>query len=191
MIRINLLGLPKPKKGKRAAAAVGGEGPNPMVVGVVVLLLAAVLLGGWWWWLDREAKRIAADMAKAEAEYARLKDVEAAYNQKQKQAEFYQRRIKVIEDLRAAQAGPVELLTMVGDVVNNTEAVWLNKMNEDGNYVNIEGTALSVHAVANFMTNLKRTQKFKSVEMKESYQDDSVKEMQAFNFTLICEKAKS
>lgn len=191
MIRINLLGVPKPKKGKRQAVAVAGEGPNPMLVGVVVLVIAAALMGTWWWLLDQDARKIAADTATAEKEYARLKDVETAYNQKQKQVELYQRRIKVIEDLRAAQSGPVDLLTMIGDTVNATDAVWLNKMNEDGTNVNIEGTALSVKAVANFMANLKRTGKFKTVEMKESYQDETVKDMQAFIFTFTCEKAKS
>jgi Tfp pilus assembly protein PilN len=48
--------------------------------------------------------------------------------------------------------------------------------------------ALSIDAVANLMANLKRTGYFKNVEMKESYQDDQVKTMQAFVFTLVCEK---
>ena len=77
---------------------------------------------------------------------------------------------------------------MIGDTVNSTDAVWLSKMNDDGANVNIEGTALSIDAVANLMANLKRTGYFKNVEMKESYQDDSVRTMQAFVFTLVCEK---
>jgi hypothetical protein len=48
--------------------------------------------------------------------------------------------------------------------------------------------ALSVHAVADLMTNLKRTGHFKNIEIKESYQDDTVRDMQAFIFTLQCEK---
>ena len=63
---------------------------------------------------------------------------------------------------------------MIGDTVNATDAVWLSKMNDDGPNVNIEGTALSIDAVANLMANLKRTGYFKTVEMKESYQDDQV-----------------
>ena len=59
MIRINLLGVPKPKKGKRQAVAVAGEGPNPMLVGVVVLVLAAAGMGVWWWLVDQDGKKIA------------------------------------------------------------------------------------------------------------------------------------
>jgi len=55
----------------------------------------------------------------------------------------------------------------------------------------LEGTALSTDAVANLMANLQKTGFFKSVEIKETYQDDAIKDMQAFQFTLTCEKGKS
>jgi Tfp pilus assembly protein PilN len=79
----------------------------------------------------------------------------------------------------------------VGTTVNNTEAVWLNTMKDSGNSIDIEGLALSHDAVANLITNLQKTGYFRAVEIKETYQDDTVKDMQAFQFTLSCEKAKS
>jgi Tfp pilus assembly protein PilN len=96
--------------------------------------------------------------------------------------------VDVIDQLRANQAGPVNLLSTVADTVNATDAVWLNTMKDEGAAINIEGMALSVNAVANLMQNLKKTNYFKSVEIKESYQDEGVKDMQAFVFTLVCEK---
>ncbi|MFI5110602.1 MAG: PilN domain-containing protein [Terriglobales bacterium] len=190
MIRINLLSIPKSKRGKRTAAApaVSGSGPNLMIVALVVVVLTAGFNLGWWYKLNREGQHIAADMAKAEKENRELLQVKARVEQKNKQAEAYQRRVDVIDRLRAAQSGPKELLAMIGDTVNGTDAVWLNKMNDDGPNINIEGTALSIDAVANLMANLKRTGYFKTVEMKESYQDDQVHTMQAFVFTLVCEK---
>ncbi len=190
MIRINLLSIPKSKRGKRTAAApvVSGSGPNLMIVALVVVVLTAGVNLGWWFKLNREGQHIAADMAKAEKENRELLQVKARVEQKNKQAEAYQRRVDVIDRLRAAQSGPKELLAMIGDTVNGTDAVWLNKMNDDGPNINIEGTALSIDAVANLMSNLKRTGYFKTVEMKESYQDDQVHTMQAFVFTLVCEK---
>ncbi len=189
MIRINLLGVPKPKKGKRAAVpTIAGEGPNPMLVGVVVLLVGAVAMGAWWWKLDSDARAIATRMAEANRKIAALQVVKQKYEDRQKQADMYQRRIKVIDDLRAQQSGPSELLTMIGDTVNATDGVWLNKMIDTGTNVDIEGMALSVHGVANLMANLQRSGKFKTVEIKESYQDSTLKDMQAFVFTLTCEK---
>jgi len=190
MIRINLLSVPKSKRGKRTVVAptVSGPGPNLMVVALVVVVLTAAVNLGWWFKLTHESRRIAAEMVKAEKENRELLQVKARVEQKNKQAEAYQRRVDVIDRLRAQQSGPKELLTMIGDTVNATDAVWLNKMNDDGANINIEGTALSIDAVANLMANLKRTGYFKNVEMKESYQDDTVRTMQAFVFTLVCEK---
>ncbi len=189
MIRINLLGVPKPKKGKRAAIPTApGEGPNPLLVGVVLLLLAAVGMGGWWWKLNDDAKTIAKRMDEANRKYQALQVVKAKYEEQQKEAERYQRRIKVIDDLRAQQAGPADLLTTIGDTVNATDGVWLNKMIDTGASIDIEGMALSVHGVANLMENLQKSGKFKTVEIKESFQDTQTKDMQAFVFTLTCEK---
>jgi len=82
-------------------------------------------------------------------------------------------------------------MSMVGDTINSTEEVWLNTMKDSGTSVDIEGMALSTDAVANLIANLQKTGYFKNIEIKETYQDDSYKDMQAFQFTLSCEKGKS
>jgi len=83
------------------------------------------------------------------------------------------------------------LLAMLGETVNGTEAIWLSKMDDTGAAVNLEGTALSTNAVANLIANLQKTGFFSNVEIKETFQDDQIKDMQAFQFTLTCEKGKS
>jgi len=80
---------------------------------------------------------------------------------------------------------------MLGETVNNTEAVWLSKMDDTGPAVKLTGTALSTDAVANLIANLQKTGYFKAVEIDETYQDDQIKDMQAFQFTLNCQKGKS
>ena len=64
-------------------------------------------------------------------------------------------------------------------------------MDDTGPSVSLEGTALSADAVANLIANLQKTGFFKTVEIKETFQDDTIKDMQAFQFTLTCEKGKS
>ena len=128
-----------------------------MIVALVVVVLTAVGNLGWWYELKHDSRRIAAQMVKAEVENRELHQVKARVEQKNKQIEQYQHRVDVIDRLRAQQAGPKELLAMIGDTVNSTDAVWLSKMNDDGARINIEGTALSIDAVANLMANLKRT----------------------------------
>ena len=196
MIRINLLGAPKPKSGKKSVAVsmpnieVGNVG-SPLLQVVAVLALVAAVNGLYWYRLDHEKKVIDVQMRAAEQKNRELADIKARYLERQKQADAYKRRVDVIDQLRKGQTGPVDLLAMVGQTVNNTEAVWLNSLKDQGKDVSIDGMALSSDAVANLITNLEKTGYFKNIEIRETVQDDTVKDMQAFQFTLTCEKAKS
>jgi type IV pilus assembly protein PilN len=195
MIRINLLGSPKPK-GKKGPAInmpsfdLGNLG-GPILQVTVVLLIAGAVNAAYWYQLDREKKSIDVQARAAEQKNRTLADIKVKYLERQKQAESYKRRVDVIDQLRKDQTGPVALLSMIADTVNGTEAVWLNSMQDQGPNVAIDGTALSSDAVANLISNLQKTGFFRNIEIKESYQDESIKDMQAFQFTLTCEKAKS
>ena len=192
MIRINLLGTSKPRKTKRPAFELNiGEATGAMVPIVIILALAA---GGnyfYYWRLNAAAVREQKNLEDAQAENRRLADVKSKYLERQKQFQLYERRVKVIHELQASQTGPTELLNMVASTVNSTDAVWLVSMNDDGANINLEGSALSANAVANLITNLKKANYFTNVEIKESFQDDGVKDMQAFQFSLVCEKKKA
>ncbi|HLO07232.1 MAG TPA: PilN domain-containing protein [Terriglobales bacterium] len=195
MIRINLLGAQKGKNKRSAASAAAvmevGDVGSPKMKVLVVLVLAGLVNAGYWYQLDKQHKDIAAKMEVALRKNAELADVKARYMERQREAENYKRRVDVIDQLRAAQAGPVNLLNTIGQTVNSTEAVWLNSMKDQGTSVDIDGMALSNDAVASLISNLQKTGYFSNIEIKETYQDDTFKEMQAFNFTLTCEKAKS
>jgi len=197
MIRINLLGLPRQKKGGRGAAASatsmmpamggGGEGPSAALILGVFALIGIGAFGGLYYKSNSQANQMQADIKKEVAEGQRLANVKTKYETRKKEAEIFEKRVKVIDQLRADQGGPVALLNTVGETVNNTDAVWLSDMNEQGTAININGTALSTAAVANLMTNLKRSGYFKSVEIKDTSQDVN-KDMQSSSFTLVCEK---
>ncbi len=197
MIRINLL---ENSKGKSKRAGAGGSSLPTMEMGdvaspklkvLVILLIAGAVNFGYWYRLDKQSKQIAAQMQAAEQKNRELSDVKAKYLERQRQADNYKRRVDVIDSLRAGQTGPVNLLAMLGETVNGTEAVWLSKMDDTGPAVSLEGTALSTDAVATLIANLQKTGFFSNVEIKETYQDDKIKDMQAFQFTLTCEKGKS
>jgi|SRR6185312_14245218 len=194
MIRINLLGKAKPKS-KRSAAATGLEfettGSPNSVNALLAIIVLAVVGGAIWWYqgqLNAEAARIQSQMDAAMREAQTLAQTKVRYQQRQTVRDEYESRVKVIDSLRASQSGPVELLTMVSSTVNRTDEVWLNAMSDGGDKVDVAGVALSTSGVANLMTNLMKTGYFKSVEIKETFQDEQEKKIQAFNFTLICEK---
>ena len=194
MIKINLLETAK-GKGKRASSGPSmptmemGDMGSPKLK--ILVVLVAVALGNlmYWYRLDHLSQEIDKKMKAALKRNSELADVKAQFLARQSQADLYKRRVDVIDGLRANQTGPVNLLAMMGETVNNTEAVWLSKMDDQGTSVSLEGTALSTDAVANLIANLQKTGFFKNVEIKETYQDEQIKEMQAFQFTLSCDKA--
>jgi type IV pilus assembly protein PilN len=193
MIRINLLGVPKKtSRGRRAsttAAVGGGEGSSTVVLALVFVGALAVLIGLAQVWVQHEHDRLEKDLQKALLENQRLAEVKAKYEASKKKADLYERRVRVIDELKTAQSGPVNLLNLVADTVNSTDAVWLETMTNDGKTLNFTGMALSPNAVADLMANLRKSGAFKTVEIKETLQDASIKEVQAFKFELNCEVA--
>jgi Tfp pilus assembly protein PilN len=197
MIKINLLETAKGKN-KRG----GGSGPSmptmemgnmgsPTLKLLIILVLAGLANLMVWYRLDHQGKAIAVRMDEAQKKNRELADVKARFLERQTQANNYKRRVDVIDGLRNNQTTPVNLMAMLGETVNNTEAVWLSKMDETGPNVSLEGTALSTDAVANLIANLQKTGFFSSVEIKETWQDDQLKDMQAFQFILTCQRGKS
>lgn len=191
MIRINLLGTPRQKKGKRGAAtavAIPTEGPSTLIVLLVVAVLAAA--GNYYYYrsLNEKHTKLQSDLQAADAQIKTLSVVKTAYLEKQKQHEALKARFDVIDQLRANQSGPVVLLSAISTSVNESEAVWLNTMKDEGPNVTLEGVALSNVSLANLMENLKKTGQFKSVEMKQTIQEDISKGIQTFSFTLVCER---
>jgi type IV pilus assembly protein PilN len=197
MIRINLLEAPKPKNKRSSMPSMPtmevGDVGSPRLKVLIAVGLAAAFNLYTWYHLDAQKKTIAQNMAQAEQKNRELADVKQRYMARQREAENYKRRVDVIDQLRKSQnqSGPVDLMAMVGETVNNTEAVWLNNLKDQGASVDIEGMALSTDAVANLISNLQKTGYFRNVEIKESIQDETIKDMQAFQFTLSCEKTKS
>src|ERR1051326_4362171 len=192
MIRINLLGVPKKtSRGRRApamAAAGGGEGSSTVVLALVFIGALAVLIGVAQVWVTKQHDSLEKELQRAILENQRLAEVKAKYEASKRKADLYERRVRVIDELKQAQKGPVELLNLVADTINSTDAVWLDTMtlSADSKTLTFTGTALSPNAVADLMASLRKTGKFKTVEIKETLQDATIKEVQAFKFELNC-----
>jgi Tfp pilus assembly protein PilN len=105
----------------------------------------------------------------------------------EKRKQVLEQRIKVIEDLRRNKTGGQELLDMVATTVTRTDALWLTSLVRRGNGLTMEGSAASINAVANFITQLKRSGYFDKVEIRESRQDEKAGLLPTFFFTLTAE----
>src|SRR6266567_5762344 len=129
MIRINLLGIPRKTRGKRAAAVSGGgEGSSTVIMGVLILGALGVGIFMANLWVNKEHDALQKDLQEAIVENQRLAEVKAKYDASKRKTDIYERRVKIIDELKAQQAGPMDILNLVADTVNKTEAVWLETM---------------------------------------------------------------
>jgi Tfp pilus assembly protein PilN len=198
MIRVNLLPTQKTRRrdGRRAAPVAmpsgggSGEGPNSLVLGLLVCVVALAGMYFWYYRLNQETEKLEKQLQEAKVENQRLSLVKARYEESKRKYDLFKRRVDVIDRLKDEQKDPTIILNLVADTVNKTDAVWLEAMTNDGKSIDFTGKALNPNAVADLMTNLRKTGAFKNVEIKETSQDPQTKDIQTFRFELVCEIGK-
>jgi Tfp pilus assembly protein PilN len=194
MIRINLLATAKPKKGRKgrlfAMPQLTTDGPSPLIAGLALTVFASAGLYLYYLKLEGVHEKLQSQLAENNKSIAAMTKVKQAYLERQKDYDAFKRRFDIIDQLRASQAGPVTLLSNISETVDKTDGVWLLNLRDDGPTVALEGVALGPNAVANLMTNLRRSGYFKNVELHDTVQEDNPK-VQTFSFSLVCEKTKA
>jgi Tfp pilus assembly protein PilN len=181
MIRINLLGRTRPKAQR---ATVPLEATLQYVLLAIALAVSGGALYGHYLLLDRENTKVAAHIQKQNGEKARLTQLKVQVDNFEKQKAVLQQRIGVIEALQRNRTGGQELLEAIANTVSRTDTLWLTSVDRKGDGLTINGSAGSLNAVANYITQLKRSGYFQTVEIKESHQDGANKAVQIFIFTL-------
>src|SRR5271169_5513109 len=184
MIRINLLGRTRPKAQRTTAPL---EATLQYVLLAIALIVSLGALYGHYLLLDRENTKVVAHIQKQTAEKARLEQLKQQVDNFEKQKAVLQQRISVIEQLQRNRTGGQELLEAIANTVSRTDTLWLTSVDSKGDNLTIVGSAGSINAVANYITQLKRSGYFQQVEIKESHQDDSNKAVEIFNFTLTAQ----
>jgi type IV pilus assembly protein PilN len=149
MIRINLLGVDRQKTKKAAAFDVGQR----LTLACSLILVAAALGIGWWFWtLREEVARLDAEIAGARSRQQQLASVLADLQQFEARRAQLQQRVGLIEELRAGQSLPVQLLDHVSRSLPDT--LWLTNIDQSPEGVTIEGRSTTVPALTAFVTNL-------------------------------------
>jgi type IV pilus assembly protein PilN len=186
MIRINLLGRARPKAVRQAVPL---EATLQLVFLLVALVFSFGLLYLHYWQMDKEDKQVLAHIQKQRGEKARLEQLKQQVENFEKEKAVLQQKIAVIEELQRNRIGGQQLLDAIANTVGRTDTVWLNSVDRKGDVLSINGSAGSIDAVANYITQLKRSGYFQQVEIKESHQDTSNKAIQLFVFTLTAQFA--
>lgn len=176
MIRINLL----PARPRQRISI--GAPPFGIIFG---LLIGAALVGvgGWWMMLSREASRLQGEIASGKAELVTLKAVIAEGQRFKLEKEDLERRLATIEQLAQGQTRPVYLMDAMADSI--PQDLWLTLVEERQNQLKLAGSAFSTTAVADLMSNLRRSGRFKDVDILISRQDTS-KTPRLVTFEVIC-----
>lgn len=182
MIRINLLGQERPKTSRGPTIPL--ESSLRLILFVASLLVAFVVLYAMYHQQQTELAGVESHITSLQTEMVRLQQVKAEVEQYEQQKTVLQQRIDVIEQLQANRSGGQQLLQMVAVTVEHSNAIWLTSMTRAGNTLDISGEAASINALANFLTQMKRSGYFDNVEMKQAAENDLVKGAQTFGFTM-------
>jgi Tfp pilus assembly protein PilN len=186
MIRINLLGRARPKAARQAVPL---EATLQVVFFVAALVVAFGVLYYNWHSTNAQITEVRLHIQKQTGEKARLEQLKAQVNEFERQKTVLQQRINIIEELQRNRTGGQELLDAVANTVVRTDTLWLTSLSRQGNALTILGTAGSINAVANFITQLEHSGYFNQIEIKESVQDAKNAAIQTFTFTLTAQFA--
>jgi Tfp pilus assembly protein PilN len=166
MIRINL-GPDRPRRG--GGFTLRMPAVNLGLVFAIVYVLGLVGLGGYWMMLSSSETRLQAEVAQATTT---LNALRARVGQESKVKDMLpdlQKRVEAISDITRNQGRPVVLLDAFADTV--PQDLWITGFDDKNDTLKILGTAYSTTAVSEFMTNLRRSGKFKDVDILVSKQE--------------------
>ena len=151
---------------------------------IVAVGLAVVILGITYYQQKRQLDDINKQITARRAEKASLEQIKQDVERFEAQKGVLQQRINVIETLQRNRSGAAELLQMVANTVVRVDALWLTSLTRTGDSLQIEGTAGSINAVANFITELKRSGYFDKVEIKSAKENDLLPSVETFGFSM-------
>jgi type IV pilus assembly protein PilN len=149
MIRINLLGVERPKARKVIAF---DQAQQVTVACSLILVLTAAGIGWWYWSLNQASQQVDAELASAQQEAARLRTVLTAVRNFETTRTQLQQRVALIQQLRRGQSVPVQLLDHVSRSL--PDMLWLTEMDETGSNLTITGLSTTLVAVSDFVANL-------------------------------------
>ena len=153
MIRINLI------RGKRKKR-------REFNVGFVFLLAPLVVLLGTVYFHTTVAGKIRTldrDIVKANADIERLKkEIGEVEKFKARKAEL-QKKVDIISSLQKGRKAPVKTFEALSAAI--PEKCWIDQMSVQGEKVTLSGIALNNTTVANFMTALGQTGRFRDVTL--------------------------
>lgn len=196
MIRINLLAADRPTQKKKAGGGGGGGGGAPGSLQAYLLLGlfaggALALCVGAWLWKSAQIRDLESKIRDQEATKLRLSAIKKQVDELQAKEERLRLQVKLIEELKANQSGPVHMLDEISKAL--PDFVWLSSMEQAADKVKFAGQSNSLTSVAEFMSRLQETKWFSTVDLLNSVEDRNLVtfNLQATFRNLEAEKTKA
>jgi type IV pilus assembly protein PilN len=146
--------------------------------------LLLLILGFVHWKVGQAQEEVGAKIAATKTEIAKYKALTAEVNKAKEDQKVLQEKLNIINTLRKEKGGAARVLEEVS--VRKPDKIHLESIRKEGSKLGIEGIAMDDETVANFMTNLRKSNLFKNVDLIVSEQSE-ISRIKLKKFTLSCE----
>lgn len=178
MIRINLLATDRPTKKKRGGGGGGGGAPSAPGAMQAYLLMGIFLGGailvclGLYFYVSGQIRELDTKIAAAQERQRQLQEIKRQVDALELKRATFQRKVDLIERLKAEQSGPVHMLDEVSKAL--PDFVWLTNLDQGGTSVKFAGQSNGLTAVADFISALERSGWFPNVDLASSTENQNV-----------------
>jgi type IV pilus assembly protein PilN len=173
MIRINLLPVKAARKQQTGLQQLILMAASVLFVGLCLVVYNITL--------SNQLDQLREDIAKDEAEIARLEKIIGEVNQYEDQKKKLQAQLKVIEELERGKSGPVKVMDALASGI--PKRVWIDSFDEKAGLATITGYGLEMADVSEFLKSLEKSPYFTDVTLKYT-ENAPQKGIQTFRFQI-------
>jgi len=181
MIKINLLGVAPPTP--KALSGQPGTRMFQALTFVAALVVSFAIVGVIYKIWTNQIADLDRKLKQEKLRQTELAVVKAQNEKYQQRLRDLETRINTIQALQNSRVGPVELMGVLGSVVNRTSDVYLVTLTPQGERIQLKGQSGTVDSMASFLSYLKGSGYFQDVQLQQFYQDDQ-HNRPAYKFTL-------
>jgi Tfp pilus assembly protein PilN len=175
MIRINLLAADRPTKKTKRAAAAPGSVQAYLFLGLFATGAVALCALGYLW-QSAQLRKLDAEIAQAQQRQRELQAIKKQVDDLEAKRATFQRKVDLIERLKAEQSAPVHMLDEVSKAL--PDFVWLTQMDSAGppgtSTVKFAGQSSGLTPVADFISALQRSGWFPAVDLVSSTEQNNI-----------------
>jgi type IV pilus assembly protein PilN len=176
VIRINLL----PRRVTRKKLTV----IRHLVLSLLILLLVIIAIGYQWMSYNARITSLRAQVAEAEEEKERLKDVHKEKEMHEKNIQELKSRIDVISQIEKGRLIPIRILDGITQILDDTLPIWLTSLSYNGQQVTMDGYSFTNPDIAKMVKRLEKSPNVAQVELLYT-QKSVVKQRELFKFSVV------